>query len=159
MTVTAYSISILADYFQFVLMDEQSDDDFATIWTDEALARMLAVGRCAVCPGTLRNAEVAVELRFVEAEPGVDMSQYDHAAEASIDVPSGTLVAMGCTEYLPEAKRIRIEPGTYQVLSLASGVSSIRTEWEKANDLYTVYLWPGKARMPRLIKHWSTQAA
>ncbi len=61
---------------------------------------------------------------------------------------------MGCTDYLPAAKRIEVKPGNYQLLSLASGIDSIQTEWEPADDVYRVYLWLGEPRAPNLIKKW-----
>jgi hypothetical protein len=145
---------IFADYFQFVLMDESSEDDFSEIWTDEALERMLAVGELAVCPGTLRNIEVDVEVRVVPTEPSINVAAHDHVVEGSIEIPTGKLVVMGCTEYLPDAKRIELSPGTYQLLFLVNGVGSIKTEWEPAEDKYTVYLWPGQLRAAKLLKHW-----
>lgn len=113
-----------------------------------------AVGRNALCPGTLRNIDVEAEVHVVSERPSINLSKYDHAAEASIHVPSGRLVVMGCTTYLPEASRIDIPPGEYQVLSLASGLGSITAESESADDLYTVYLWPGEKHEPTLVKHW-----
>ena len=135
-------------------MDETSKDDFSTLWTPEALERMLAVGVTAVCPGTLRNVDVDVEIGVIDAAPAIDLSKFDHVAEASMRIISGKIVVMGCTGYLPEATRFETEPGNYQLLSLASGIDSIQTEWEPANDLYTVYLWPGPPRHPTLVKHW-----
>ncbi len=35
---TVRNFTVFADYFQFVVQDENSDDDFATIWTEEALS-------------------------------------------------------------------------------------------------------------------------
>ena len=148
------TFNIFADYFQFVLMDESSEDDFGAVWTDEALERMLAVGETSVCPGTLRNVDVPVEIRISESEPAIDLTAYDHAASASLKVPSGRLVVMGCTDYLPDAARIEVSPGTYQLLYLATGTDTITYESDPADDRYIVCLWPGVARDPTLLKHW-----
>ncbi len=154
MNQSVHKLSIFADYFQFVLMDEKSDDDFSKIWTDEALNRMLAVGAGAVCPGTLRNVDVDIEIDVLSEKPEIDYSEWGNVVEASISIPSGKLVVMGCTGYLPDAKRIDVIPGDYQLLSLAGGIDSIKNEWEPANDLYKVLLWPGPIREPKLIKGW-----
>lgn len=153
------SFTVFADYFQFVLMDESSQDDFSVIWTEEALFRMLAVAPTAICPGTLRNVDVSVEIGVLDRVPDIDLSKWDNAVEASLRIPSGKLVVMGCSGYLPDAPRINVAPGTYQVLSLAGGIESIQNEWEPANDLYRVYLWPGTARQPHLLKRWQHAAA
>ncbi|MFH1987676.1 MAG: hypothetical protein ABIK25_08625 [Pseudomonadota bacterium] len=140
-------------------MDEKSEDDFSNIWTEEALAHMLAVAPTAVCPGTLRNVDVQVEIEILDSPPTIDFTQWDNVVEASINIPSGKLVVMGCTGYLPDAARIEVQPGSYQLLSLAGGIESIQTEWEPANDIYRVYLWPGQERKPHLIKRWQRATA
>ena len=150
---------IFADYFQFILMDESSEDDFSTIWTGEALNRNLAVGCSAICPGTLRNAEVDVEIHLSEREPQINLKNYDHAVESSFEIPSGKLIVMSCTGYVPDAPCIEVTPGTYRALFLASGIETIKAEWEPANDLYTVYLWPGEKCEPKLLKHWQRNNA
>ena len=149
---------IFADYFQFVLMDETSDDDFSAIWSDEALSRMLAVGKSSVCPGTLRNVSVPVEIHVSQSEPVVDLAAHDHAVSASLHIPTGRLVVMGCTDYLPEAPRIDLLAGTYQLLYLASGVQTITYESDPADDRYIVHFWPGPLRDPVLLKHWRPSA-
>ena len=152
------AFDIFADYFQFVLMDESSDDDFSTIWTDKALDRMLAVGDTSVCSGTLRNVTVAVEIRVSQSEPAIDLAAYDYAASASLHVPSGRLVVMGCTDYLPDASCIEVPAGTYELLYLATGLDTITSESDPAQDRYIVYLWPGRLREPVLLKHWRSGA-
>lgn len=154
-----HKFTIFADYFQFMLMDEGSQDDFSVLWTEDALNRMLAVGHSAVCPSTLRNVDVAVEIVVLDKAPEVDLSAWDNAVEASIHIPSGKLVVMGCTDYLADSPRISAKPGTYQLLSLAGGIDTIQCEWEPAEDLYRVYLWPGSAREPQLLKRWQRETA
>jgi hypothetical protein len=102
-----------------------------------------------------RNVDVRVEIEILGAQPSIDLSQWDHAVEASVSLPTGRLVVMGCTAYLPEAPRIDVSPGTYQLLSLAGGIETINTEWEPADDLYRVYLWPGESRKPQCLKRWN----
>lgn len=149
-----HRFSIFADYFQFIVQDENSEDDFGSIWTEQALNSMVAVGETAICPGTLRNMDVPVEVHVLEAEPAVVFERYDHIVEGAFSSPTGRLVAMGCTEYFPDAPRFEIAPGTYRFLYLISGVHTITAEWEPAEDLYCLYIWPGEARDSHLLKHW-----
>jgi hypothetical protein len=153
-----YQLTLFADYFQFILQDIESEDDFGTIWTPEAFKMGSAFGKTAVCPGTLRNVDVNVELHICESEPIIDLSTYDHAVEGSIELPTGTLMVMGCTGYLPEAARFNLVPGTYRVLALMQGIESIKNEWEPAGDLYPVFIWHGNAIPPRVLKHWKGDA-
>jgi hypothetical protein len=115
---------------------------------------MLAVAPFSVCPGTLRNVDVAVDIEVFDQSPEIDLSTWDNAVEASISIPSGKLIVMGCTGYLPDAPPIEVQLGTYQLLSLAGGIETIQNEWEPAEDLYRVYLWPGPEREPYLLKQW-----
>jgi hypothetical protein len=39
-----HRLTIYADYFQFIVMDVASNEDFSSRWTDDALKRMVAVG-------------------------------------------------------------------------------------------------------------------
>jgi hypothetical protein len=149
-----HRFTVFADYFQFIVMDEQSKDAFDLLWTPEALDMALAVGESAVCPGTLRNVDVPVEIHVCTAPPSVDPTTYDHAVEASIDIPSGVVAVMSCTGYFPDVPRFKVQPGIYRVLSLMAGTDSIETEWESANDTYILYLWAGEKRDARLLKHW-----
>ena len=154
----SFAFDIFADYFQFVVMDGSSDDDFSTLWSEEAMNLMLAVGETALCLGTLRNVTVPVEIRVSKSEPPLDLAAYDNAASASLHLPSGRLVIMGCTDYLPEAPCIELAPGTYQLLYLVTGVDTITNEWDPAGDRYIVHLWPSPPRAPTLLKHWRPSA-
>ncbi|MFB2641816.1 hypothetical protein ACE02D_05930 [Shewanella bicestrii] len=55
---------------------------------------------------------------------------------------------------LPDAAKIEINPGKYAVLSLAKGLGSITEEWEDADDLYKVILWPSSAEEYRALKSY-----
>lgn len=150
--------TIFADYFQFIVQDESSQDDFGALWTEEAANLMVAVGATAICLGTLRNVDVAVEVHLLDEQPAFPLKDYDHVVEGVFGLPTGRLVVMGCTEYFPDAPRFEIAPGTYRFLYVVSGVCTIQTEWEPADDLYSLYLWPGDAREPRVLKHWKSSS-
>lgn len=151
-------LTLFADYFQFVVMDHASEDDFSSIWTSEALEHMVAIGDSALSLGTLRNVEVGVEVHVVPELPQCRLEEYDHVVEGSFQAPTGTIAVMGCTDFLPDAHRMQIAPGGYQFLYLVSGVDSITDEWSPADDLYTLYLSPGPGRPAALLKHWRDKA-
>jgi len=155
---SAHHFVVFADYFQFVVQDENSGVDFASIWTPQALDMALATGGTAICPGTLRNVEVQVVVHVVDSEPDVSLTEVDHAVEASLELPSGTVVVMSCTAYFPDAPRFKVPAGAYRALSFMKGVAGIQSEWEPADDRYIVYLWPGEPREAKLLKHWKGAA-
>jgi hypothetical protein len=147
---------LFADYFQFLLMDENCEDDFSNIWSEGALGRMLALGATSASVGTLRNVDVNVELHVLQSEPNLQIDSVDHAALGSFSVPSGQLVILGCTDHKATAARVTVQAGPHQVLTTVTGVDTIKYESDPADDLYSVYIWPGDLIEPRLLKHWKS---
>ena len=149
-----HRFTIFADYFQFIVQDENSKDDFGTLWNDDAVAMMVAVGETALSLGTLRNVDVAVEVHVVDGPPEVQLEDFDHAVEGRFTSPSGRIVVMGCTDFFPDASRLEVQSGSYGFIYLVSGASTIQTEWDPADDLYSLYIWPAERRPLHLIKQW-----
>ena len=50
--------------------------------------------------------DAAVEVH--EAEPSVELAEWDHVTECGIDVPTGRVVVAGCTDYFPDAVRSEV---------------------------------------------------
>ena len=90
-----HRFTIFADYFQFIVQDENSKDDFGTLWNDDAVAMMVAVGETALSLGTLRNVDVAVEVHVVDGPPEIQLEDFDHAVEGTFASPSGKIAVMG----------------------------------------------------------------
>jgi len=44
-------------------------------------------------------------------------------------VPSGRIIIAGCTDYLPDAARITVQPGTYKVRIYYGALDSVDEEW------------------------------
>lgn len=76
----------------------------------------------------------------------------DHVAEASVRVQSGRVVVAGCTDYWPDAARIRVSPGTYAVRVHYRGLGSPTEDGLAGEDHYRVVLWPGASREPTVLK-------
>ena len=151
---SSHRLRIFADYFQFLVMDIESKDDFSALWTDEAVERMVAVGDTAISLGTLRNMDVEVEIHVVDELPNLPLREYDHVSEGSFDSPTGSLAVMGCADFLPDAYRVDLPRGSYQFVYLVRGVDSITDEWSPASDLYILYLSPADKRPPEMVKNW-----
>lgn len=149
-----YRLSIFADYFQFIVQDEESNDDFGELWRDAPVGMMVAAGETALSFGTLRNVDVQVELHVVDEPPEIQSDHFDHVVEGAFASPTGKIVVLGCTEYFPDASRLEIAPGSYGFMYLISGVHTIKNEWEPADDLYSVYIWPAAKRELRPVKPW-----
>lgn len=110
-----YDLRLFADYCQFYLQDESAGGDVPYVWSEEALARRLALG-----PGTVgirtKSADfVRVTIEMLASAPADDGTLFDGVIECHLAVIHGPLVAMGCTDYFPDAIRVPAEPGIYRV--------------------------------------------
>ncbi len=147
-----YRYELFADYFQFYLQDEAADGDLSDAWTDEAVARMLAVGDGAVGVGTARNMDVPVTLELLDAEPPADLAGWDHATECSLQIRGDKLLIAGCTDYRPDAARIPVAPGSYRVRVYYGGLDTLSEDGLEGEDRYHLQLWPADAIAPRVLK-------
>ena len=147
-----YKFELFADYFQVYLMDTEADDDTSEVWTDEALDLKLGVLPNTLAVGTFRNVDVPVEVEIYDSEPDIDLKEWDHASKGYFTIKSGICAVLGCTDYLPDAAMIEINPGAYAALSLAKGLDSITEEWEDADDIYRVVLWPSSIKEYKALK-------
>lgn len=150
----SYKFELFADYFQVYLMDTESGDDTSKIWTKEALNIKLGIMSNTLAVGTFRNVDIPLEVELYESEPEVSLEEWDHATLGYFAIKSGQCAVFGCTDYLPDAAKIEITPGKYSVLSLAKGLDSIIEEWEDADDLYKVILWPSTSTEHKALKNY-----
>jgi len=137
-----YELTLFADYHQFYIQDEKADGDLSDAWTDAAVERLLAVAPGTVGIGTVRNVDVPVTISVLEQEPVLDADKFDHIVECSIAVESGTIVAAGCTDYFPDAVRIKLPAFSYRVRASFEGLDSVSSNGLAGNDYYHLQLWP-----------------
>ena len=64
------------------------------------------------------------------------------------------MILSGCTDYLPDAARIEIEPHIYRVRILYGNLESIRENGLEGDDFYILQLW--KDSQMREIKEIKT---
>src|SRR4030095_6846218 len=112
--MTTHKYILFADYHQFYLQDEAVQGDLSDAWTEQAVANLLALAPGTIGGGTVCDMEVPVEVEIVESEPRETFEAWDQVNECDIEVMSGSLVIAGCTDYFPEAARIKVKPGSYR---------------------------------------------
>ena len=140
--MSRYELTLFADYHQFYIQDENVDGKLSDAWTDEAVERLLAVAPGTVGIGTVRNADVPVTIAVLEGEPALDADKFDQVVECSIVVDSGAIVVAGCTDYFPDAARIKIPSGPYRVRASFEALESVSADVLEGNDQYHLQLWP-----------------
>ncbi|MEH0420048.1 hypothetical protein [Streptomyces sp. B21-083] len=112
---TTTELTLFADYFQIHAFDADSDGDLSDAWTDQAVADHLAVAEAALGIGTVVNVNVSVTMVVLLKEPSGDSSEFDHVVEAGLDVSSGRLMVLGCTDYAPDAATFEVTSGWNRV--------------------------------------------
>ena len=143
---------LFADYFQFYIQDEAANGDLSDSWDAEATNRLLAVAPGAVGIGTVRNMNVPVTLEIHTEPPAHDIEAWDHVTECGLSIASGRLVIAGCTDYFPDAARIDLPKGDYQVRVSYGDLAKLSDDGLDGEDHYRVQLWPGPALSPKTVK-------
>lgn len=151
-----HEFELFADYFQFYLQDESSAGDLSNSWTDEAVARLLAVAPGTIGVGTVRNMNVPVLVEIADSEPSLNVDASDQVNECSIEVPSGRLVVAGCTDYFPDAARIDVAPGSYRARVYYDNLDSVSPDRLEGNDKYNIILWQAAPGPVQILKQRST---
>lgn len=147
-----HTFEIFADYHQLYLADDDVEEPMPGDVTDEDVRRRLAAAPHSVVIHTARNVDVPVTVHVHEREPSVDLEAWDHVAECSLAVPSGRIVIAGCTDYLPDAARILVEPGSYRVRVCYGGLETLSEDGLDGDDHYVVDLWRGEPADVRVVK-------
>lgn len=143
MKISEHTLNIFADYFQFYLQDELATGelDEGDWQTPGALERLLVLGPGTICVGTARNMTVPVQIEIYAQREDDLLVDWDQVNECSINVPSGSLVVYGCTDYVPNAIRIKVVPGEYRARILYRNLDSLSANGLEGDDQYVVKLW------------------
>lgn len=152
-----FEYTLFADYFQFYLRDENAAGDLSDSWTREAMDRLLAVAPGTIGVGTVRNMNVPVVVEIVDGECDAELSAWDHVNECGIEAPSGRLVIAGCTDYVPDAARIDLEPGSYRARIYYGNLDSLSEDGLDGDDRYRVVLWKAVPGPVQILKQRGDQ--
>ncbi|MFF8280409.1 hypothetical protein ACF05T_30690 [Streptomyces lateritius] len=158
---TTTELTLFADYFQIHVSDADSDGDLSDAWTAQAVADHLAVAPDALGIGTAVNVNVSVTVVVLPQEPGDDSSEFDHVVEASLDVSSGRMVVLGCTDYAPDAATFEVPAGWNRVRvsrsNLARAVQADIDSDESPDTIekIRIQVWPAPEFPAKIIKRWS----
>jgi hypothetical protein len=144
------TLKLFADFHQIHLLDDGANPDFGDAWTTQAVEDRLAVPQGGIGIGTQEAETVSVVVGVYAAEPPIPNGA-DQVGEGSLEIRSGKLVVLGCSDYLPNAARIPVAPGWYRARVCHTGLG-------KKEEL-AVALWPGPKAAPRVVKRWGAPPA
>src|SRR6267142_35118 len=148
-----FQYDIFADYHQFYLQDDdQSFGNLSQAWTQEATDRLLAVAPHVIGVGTVRNVTVPVSIAVHQSRPKIEEAEWDHITTASLRIDTGRIVVAGCTDYYPDAARIEVQSGVYEVIVCYRNLASLSSDGLDGEDSYHVHLFPGCEIRPATIK-------
>lgn len=134
------NLELFADYFQFYIQDDdESVGDISDVWTEEAVVKKLAITDKVVGVGTARNMDVSVTIFIQDSIQAMDKADFNLINESTIVCETGTLVVAGCSDYFPDARRIEVSPGKYNIQVGYKNLTDIFEDGLVGNDSY--YLW------------------
>lgn len=152
MLLEQYQFSLFADYFQFYVEDENLEGTTEHIWDNEKATKLgLAIGKGIIAVGTERNFTVPFTFEIHDSEPDDDFSIWDKIYECSVNVPSGILVILGCTDYRPDAGRVKVSPQCYRARIYYGALDSVK-EFDKGDDHYKMTLWAAPFAEMKVLK-------
>ena len=144
MQLEEINTEVFADYFQFYLQDESVSGDLSDAWMDDAVERLLAVTNGTIGVGTVRNMDVVTTLKVYDGEPElINKPQPIHQInECDLVMVSENLVIAGCTDYFPDAMRIKIGKGVFRARIYYRNLDSLSEDGLDGDDSYEIHLWP-----------------
>ncbi|MDR2920254.1 MAG: hypothetical protein LBV72_12940 [Tannerella sp.] len=137
-------LELFADYFQFFIQDENAEDNFDNDWTDEAVGRLLIVTDGLIGVGTVRNMNVPVIIKIFDSEPPMladDQGVIGQINECDLNVFSGRIMISGCTDYLPDARRVDLDNGIYRARIYYANLDTLSEDGLEGDDCYEIHLW------------------
>ncbi|TDC32543.1 hypothetical protein E1211_20610 [Micromonospora sp. 15K316] len=154
------TLRLYADYRQLHLFDEASAANLEEAWTDTVEHTQFSVVTDAAVVVTMSSADVLVDVEVLDHPPQSDLERYDHVVEGSLDVPSGRLVVMGCSDYAPDAPRFDLTPGSVRVRVSKSNLQAAKDAGEHSDEdgatteRVRLQVWPAAPAQTEVLRQW-----
>lgn len=136
-------LELFADYFQFYIQDDDVKfGDLSEAWSDKAVDDMIAVSEHGIGIGTARNMDVPVTVNIVDEPHDLNDGEWDRVNRRSIDCDTGRLVIAGCTDFFPDAHRVKLAPGRYNITVGYKDLKNLSEDGLDGTDSYHVFIAP-----------------
>lgn len=140
--------TLYADFGQIHVRDPKGTRSLEDAWTAAATDDRVADGGDIVGIGAKDSDDVSVSVELLPSVPQDDFAAWDHVTESSLDVASGAIVVLGCTDEVAKAKRVAAAPGTWRVRASHANL-------QKGRERIRLQLWPARRRDTKVLKRWS----
>jgi hypothetical protein len=150
--VNRVEANLFADYFQFYLWDKETSPEAPTAWSDADVSNRLKAARNVVVVCPVRNMTVPVTVEVFERPMHYDPTPWDHIAECSLELPSGTLEVHECTG--GSIATMKLAPGTYRVCAYYGALDTVSENGLEGRDHYLITLWPAPSAQLQVTKQW-----
>ena len=144
--------SLLADYHQFYLADDIAKLP-ETEYTAADLRARIVTSEQALVAFTVRNMDVQVRVELHGEEPRIDHEEADHVVMGSFRT-SGRIVIAGLSDWVPDAARASVPPGTLCAMVIFTGLDTLSEDGLDGDDRYVVHLWPGEGIGITVLRQW-----
>ncbi|WP_425100064.1 hypothetical protein [Tropicibacter sp. S64] len=151
-------LTLFADYHQLYLMDDAEVDLAPERWTTDDMLRRTVFGGDHIVVFTARNMDVPLRVEILPEAPPLELTGWDHIVDGAIRCASGRLIAMGCTDFEPDAARLPLAPGTYRARVSMTGLDSLSEDGLDGEDRYRVQFWPGPPQETRVRRMHDPEA-
>ena len=146
------SYTIYADYHQFYLRDEERAPSEPSAFTQADAERRIKADPFVVIVQRERNMTVPVEFEIAEGAPPLALENWDHVAEASLEVPSGRLGIEECMGNRVDG--FVVTPGSYRVRFCCAGLTTLSEDGLEGNDRYAIALWAAPSAEVSVLKQF-----
>ena len=144
---------IFADYHQFYLMDAEEEPFAPEDWTDEDVQRRIKAEKFIVIIQPERNMTVPVDLEILDSEPEKDFGNWQHVAEASLDLPSGKLRIEECPT-VNIIDEIVLMPNSYRIRAYYGDLDKLSFDGLEGDDHYKIMIWQAPFQGIKVLKQY-----
>jgi hypothetical protein len=155
-TTNLEAFHLYASHHQFIVQDAvlAVEGDYG-VWRDpETMRRGLAVcSEHELAVGTTSYGDVSVQVQLTEAEPPPPVADWQHAAEATLTVDSGSLLFVTVANAGEDsAPSLPLDTGTYRVRVMRKGLETVDVVTETGNEEVLIILWRAPVKPPELLR-------
>ena len=145
---------IFADYHQFYLMDAEEFIEFPTDYTDKDVQRRIKAEKHIVVIQPERNMTVPVELEILNSAPNNNFDQWQHIAEASLELPSGKLQLEECCGETKDI--INLDSGSYRIRAYYGDLDKLSFNGLEGDDHYKIIIWQAPFEEVNVLKQYKS---